>query len=368
MGEQFRANASAMFVVNADSPTKRTLSGRDFVSYPATLLAARADLNGEKISQEELSWHYAAWNGTIVLAGNDHPRDDASFPLSANTPEIWEESAIGYVFSSSISKDGGELQAELWVDIGKAKSIPDGQRFLSAMAVGGTLPVSTGYWCDIRRVNGTNWQENLKPDHVLAILQGDGACSLEDGCGVRGQSAQPGLQTNKKRSKTMNIDIKALAEKLGVEPGALDGVSDEVIAAVDAVVNEDCDDGDGDGDNAGCDCATTDSADGADVVATNATNAFDVDAVITAAIDKALSAPAIADALGFVAGQREALSAYIAANSDYEQGDLQVKSIAYWQVMAKRYGMSDYSGLAPIEDNSDGDGEPRVQIPMPSLL
>ncbi len=133
---------------------------------------------------EDLGKFPGSWDGIPVMVG--HPQKDGQ-NISANSPDVIERS-VGRVYNTQMV--GGKLKAEVWVDEQKIQSIsPEAMEYIRK---GSPLEVSVGVFTDEQSENG-DWKgeayvavaKNHRPDH-LALLPGDrGACSWDDGCGIR---------------------------------------------------------------------------------------------------------------------------------------------------------------------------------------
>jgi hypothetical protein len=162
-------------------------------------------------SEEELSKNTQSWNGIPVTIG--HPKNDKGY-ISANSPEVF---SVGRIFNTVYK---GKLKAEAWIDIEKIGA--QSMEALEYIKQGKALDVSVGVFSDDIEVNG-RWgvdeesyvakATNYRPDH-LALLPGEsGACSWNDGCGIRvnsnGDVINPinKLQTNKKNYTEILNDI-----------------------------------------------------------------------------------------------------------------------------------------------------------------
>lgn len=134
----------------------------------------------------EISKYPAAWNGRPVTVS--HPRDEGGDPISANSPQIIGESSIGRVFNMTAAD--GRLSGELWLDEEKTRRISS--QILSMVWANEPIEESAGLFSDLGggpgSWNGEDYEAtviNIRPDHI-ALLPGEvGACSIEDGCGVR---------------------------------------------------------------------------------------------------------------------------------------------------------------------------------------
>ena len=130
----------------------------------------------------ELEKSFKAWEGIPVTIM--HPEVNGR-NVSANSPGV---SVVGFVFNAHM--DGTKLRAEAWLDEQKLVAIsPLASAYISQ---GRPLDVSIGVYTEEEPVQG-EWNgeyyiaiaRNHIPDH-LALLPGEtGACSWNDGCGVR---------------------------------------------------------------------------------------------------------------------------------------------------------------------------------------
>lgn len=166
--------------------------GREHLVAPVTAIIEGV-LNGELAPAEEIGRYVNSWNG-IPLPIN-HPTKN-NVPVSANSPDLIQSQSVGRFFNARF--DGKALKGEIWVDIDKATNLGgEALEVINRLENGLPLEVSTAYFNDIEEVSGTfngksynGIQRNLRPDH-LALLPNDiGACSFEDGCGVRANSKE----------------------------------------------------------------------------------------------------------------------------------------------------------------------------------
>lgn len=134
---------------------------------------------------EELGRVVDAWNGIPITL--THPQNENVF-ISANSPQTLTEYYIGRVFNTQM--DGEKLKAEAWFDIqALAAKSPES---LAKIQAGEVMEVSVGVFSEEQLeegvYNGESYvaiAKNLRPDH-LALLPGQvGACSVNDGCGLR---------------------------------------------------------------------------------------------------------------------------------------------------------------------------------------
>jgi len=166
-----------------------TREGKKYLVVPVVMMVegVHHGNHGAILHQgSELARFTEAWNGRPVTIY--HPQKDGQ-NVSANSPELLEQYAVGEVFNTHY--DNG-LRAEAWIDLDKIS-----QRSPTALAYirsGRPLEVSVGVFNDTEEAQeGAEWNgetyesiaSNYRPDH-LALLPGEkGACSWEDGCGIR---------------------------------------------------------------------------------------------------------------------------------------------------------------------------------------
>ena len=129
----------------------------------------------------------ASWDGRPVLI--DHPKTESGTPISANSPEVWDDKVVGQMFNTVL--DGKKLKTEAWIDVEKAESLGFADD-LARLESGATVEVSTGAFVETDDRAGTFdgddfigvWSD-VKPDHLAILPEGViGACSVEDGCGA----------------------------------------------------------------------------------------------------------------------------------------------------------------------------------------
>ena len=146
-------------------------------------------------SPEELMASVHLWNGVAVPVF--HPQNELGESISANQPDVIEECVVGRLFNVHFDENGNKLKGEIYLDPEKARRIS--AELLAAIQGNENIEVSTGLYFDDNRESG-DWNgehydvqaTNIHPDH-LALLPGRvGACSWEDGCGVRANKKQKG--------------------------------------------------------------------------------------------------------------------------------------------------------------------------------
>jgi len=164
------------------------------------------------------------WNGIPVTIG--HPKDGERF-VSANSP-AQHERAVGKIFNTHV--DGDKLKAEAWIDVQKITAInPTALEYITEKKA---LDVSVGIYTDDIATAGKYDSEqydaiarNYRPDH-LALLPGErGACSWQEGCGIRNNEKH--IQ---EKGGDMNIEIDV--QKVGVHSLQLNESYNETIELI----------------------------------------------------------------------------------------------------------------------------------------
>lgn len=137
-----------------------------------------------------------AWNGRPVVI--DHPEIEGQ-SVSANSPEIMERQVVGIIFNTHV--DDNKLKAEAWLNEEKLRqSCPS---VLAAIQNSEPIEVSIGVFTDQEDTEG-DWNgehytavaHNHRPDHLALLPGGRGACSVEDGCGIRVNKKKGGTDVN----------------------------------------------------------------------------------------------------------------------------------------------------------------------------
>jgi hypothetical protein len=179
---------------NASYPVRHEeLMGRSQIVVPVVALVEgvhNGSLGRAFYSAEEIAKFPGAWNGrpTPVF----HPINSGGDYISANSPSIISK-CPGQVFNATI--DDGKLKAEIWLDEQMTREkYPD---LLVMIQNKVPVEISTGLFSEHDNTPGV-WREeqydvkviNIRPDHIALLPGKEGACSLNDGCGIRANSAE----------------------------------------------------------------------------------------------------------------------------------------------------------------------------------
>lgn len=190
----FARNAALTHVHNAedvepDAVRRETLNGDEWLVAPVVLVR-EAVLNGGFVPFEEIQRSAPGWNGRPVTV--DHPTDANGEFTSANAPDVHEKTVVGHMFNVHTDRESRKLLGEMWIHVDRAESMGGGAaKVLEILDGGDVLEVSTGYFMRAENATGTHEgdrydavQRDILPDHLAALPNGKGACSVADGCGA----------------------------------------------------------------------------------------------------------------------------------------------------------------------------------------
>ena len=134
-------------------------------------------------TMEELGKFPESWNGRPIVI--NHP-EIGGVAVSASSPEIMEH-AVGVVYNTKV--DGNKLVGEAWLDEDKLND--NSPETLEDIEQGKIKEVSVGVFTDEKEEVGIYNDEeyeavafNHRPDHLAILTECQGACSVEDGCGL----------------------------------------------------------------------------------------------------------------------------------------------------------------------------------------
>lgn len=212
--------AAHTVTVNAADVTVRELYGREHLVAPVVLVKEKV-LNGGFLPAEEIERSTFAWNAAPVTA--NHPMEGDRFIDVRTSPDRMDEYKFGEIFNAEYLSDEKALRGEVWLDIQRALDLGGEaaetlERLAShsaqlrdavgtdAAAEGESagnagaelLEVSTGYWFDPEKKGGSHngesyrvTQRDIVPDHLAALPNDPGRCSVEDGCGAPRETTSP---------------------------------------------------------------------------------------------------------------------------------------------------------------------------------
>jgi len=172
----------------------RKQGGVDYRIYPCVLLAegVHHGSGSEPVyySSAVIQASVNAWNNMPVTIG--HPVNQVGeYILCNNDGTIRAQWEVGMVRNAKF--EDNKLKADLWINVSRANST--NPQLLPFLQNGGQLDVSTGLLAMEDGVEGTWNNETFSasiteiiPDHLALLPNQKGACSWDDGCGVRTNS------------------------------------------------------------------------------------------------------------------------------------------------------------------------------------
>lgn len=189
------ATTSHMRTVQLESqscrPKLRKIGNSDYQVFPVVLLVegVHQGIGSEPVyySDSVLEATAALWNNVPVTIG--HPINQQGEHILVNHDgTIAQQWAVGHVIN--VRWENGKLRGEIWLNSARVQTLAPG--LIEFLKNGGQLEVSTGLLAAEDRVAGS-WNEEsyassvleIIPDHLALLPGATGACSWEDGCGVR---------------------------------------------------------------------------------------------------------------------------------------------------------------------------------------
>jgi hypothetical protein len=198
---------------------RTTIQGRQNIIVPVIMMVEGVH-NGSQgplyHPASELGRTPEAWNGMPVVI--DHPRDNDGENISANSPDIVP---VGRIYHSRMN--GTKLMGDVYLDEELLRNISPVA--LSSILNGETLEVSIGVFTDEEETQGiwNNEQYNAiarnhRPDHLALLPGGIGACSWNDGCGIRANSEKQKGGNNSMDINETVTGMEAKRKELGMSP------------------------------------------------------------------------------------------------------------------------------------------------------
>lgn len=173
-------------------------------------------------SQAVLEASAVAWNNMPVTVG--HPvLTDGTHVLCNHDRTIRQQFQVGHI--ANVRFEDGKLKAEIWINTADATRLSP--PLLQFIENGGNLEVSTGLMALDDGMAGQWGDEafsasiiDMIPDHLALLPNSTGACSWNDGCGVRFNAG------NKDKESYIILinsqDLMALQQKIGAYVDSMD--------------------------------------------------------------------------------------------------------------------------------------------------
>jgi hypothetical protein len=197
--------------------TARTeqFNGDEYVVVPVTMMVqgVHSGSHGAILHTiDELGKFPESWNGIPLTVG--HPQVDGQY-VSATSPQILSEWSVGSVFNTHV--EGEDLKAEAWIN--KEDIIRIDSNLLERINNGEVIEVSVGVFSDEEPQSGifnneeyTAVAHNHVPNHLALLPDEVGACSINDGCGIR-VNKKGGKMAEKKTVPIVNDDNEIVVMK-----------------------------------------------------------------------------------------------------------------------------------------------------------
>lgn len=171
------------------------LHGQDHLVVPVVAMMGNSIVSGmnskgpEFVPAEVLEAYPSTWNGRPLVT--DHPTDDTGEPISANTPEVLDSTAFGYMLNTRF--EDGRLRTDAYINVAAAEAVGElGVSILKRIEKGEPIEVSVGAYVYLEEVEGEfegtpysyKWRDYFT-DHLALLPEGvRGACSNKMGCGA----------------------------------------------------------------------------------------------------------------------------------------------------------------------------------------
>lgn len=182
------------------------------------------ELAGGYVPEDHLRASTADWHGEEITLR--HPRNEPGTPwydpskedgaiISATENDaVVEGTVLGTVRSPSW--DGEFIRGDIHVNVDDARALGDeGAQVVDKLESGGRLDVSTQYYAEPLQpgvYDGEYRQEvegNITPDSVAVLPNGEGVCSVADGCGIPATAADTAMATANSDTRRLRVPITA---------------------------------------------------------------------------------------------------------------------------------------------------------------
>lgn len=239
-----RINASATPI------SSKTVNGRQFMVAPVVpiIVGVHNGSGGPLFYPAEVLSAYArGLSGKPLTLG--HPMIGNSPAAVGASPDIFHQYVIGNFHNATFAQN--KVKGSVWFDVELTRQ--KAPRLLERLKRGEQIEVSTGLFSDDEPTTGT-WNgeqyqavvRHIQWDHLAVLPDERGACSLQDGCGIRANTQNPmesfdtsrWLQINAKKIKEMTtmqntnkIEVLEMPEPyFNAKPSSLELVRAQLVA------------------------------------------------------------------------------------------------------------------------------------------
>ena len=222
--------------------------GRDYMQFPVVMLVEGVHHGaiGDPVfyPASTIGRNVADWNRVPVPVS--HPQDDNGQYILCNNADVAADWSVGFIDNARF--DGSKLKANVWVDVERAENKHPG----IMQAIEKDMEVSTGLLAVEDGEPGTWNNEDyastiieMIPDHLALLPNQVGACSRNDGCGIRAnKNKDDGMKVNiiidgNDIIKPMNVKIlkdkiKGYASHIANEISH-EGIANQIYSHVDSL-------------------------------------------------------------------------------------------------------------------------------------
>ena len=184
----FRVNQAKSYEINYQE-----IAGTKYLIAPVTIMTegVHTGSSGSVLHKGDILKNSVdQWNGIPTIPY--HPSNNGQY-VSVNALSQAKNDINGKLFNVHFDEESNNLNADAWLDVSKLENkTPE---LLQALEAGQEVNVSVGEGGDIVQESGEfngegyiGYNDNYRPDHLAILMNENGACSLEDGCGIRGYS------------------------------------------------------------------------------------------------------------------------------------------------------------------------------------
>jgi len=177
-----------LLIANSQGKVKtETLNGKEYLVAPVSMIVPGVLPGSEGnalYTKSRINERVNRWNQMPLVV--NHPKNSSGEYISARDPKILNNQGIGFVFNV---KGGKTLSGEAWFDVEKSNEVDP--RIIEKLEANENIELSTGSFVKASKRSGkykgkkyTHVVNSFDPDHLAILLDDEGACSLEDGCGV----------------------------------------------------------------------------------------------------------------------------------------------------------------------------------------
>jgi hypothetical protein len=168
---------------------EKTFVGESYYVLPVTMMVAGAyypDIASHTSKTALFFGAHEIKKSLLSWAGKPASRNHPDRGMSLAYPDVFDKHWVGFVFGATYNEEQEQLKAELWLNKSRSSDIVD------KVKSGDSVEVSIGAYGDIVKssgeANGVEYSYevlNLAADHLAILPEDRGACSWEDGCGIR---------------------------------------------------------------------------------------------------------------------------------------------------------------------------------------